>query len=92
MLTDLQAESLPFTLFVTLIGGVIHGFELKGYSIILTYHSIYTEMNIANNDIDPVILVTIKDVSACQGTLVLYDASSNRCGALEGCYIEVLNV
>lgn len=74
------------------IGGVSHGLELKGYFIILTYHSIYTEMNIINNGMDPAVLVTIKDVSARQGTLELYDASSNHCGALESCYTDVLNV
>lgn len=68
------------------IGGVIHGSELKSYFIILTYHGIYTEMNIVNNGMNPVVLVTIKDVSARQGTLELYDAVT-----LEGCDTDVWN-
>lgn len=40
-------------------------------------YDIDAEMNTVSYDSDHVILVSIKDVSSCQGTLELYDAFSN---------------
>lgn len=38
------------------------------------YHGIYVEINIVHNNSDSLILVSIKDVSAWQETLHLYES------------------
>lgn len=64
--------------------GVVPGVGMFLYDC---HHYIHAEINIVSGDSDSLILVSTKDVSVCQGTLELYDAPSDHCGALEGCYI-----
>lgn len=55
--------------------GVIQGLELKKkiFQRFGCYCGICAEINLVHNDSEPVIQVPIKEVSACQGILKLYD-------------------
>lgn len=57
------------------IWGVIQGLELKEnfFQRFDCYCGICAEINLVHNDSEPVIQVPIKEVSACQGILELYD-------------------